>query len=385
MRAVAAKLLDALASLKLGCVLLLLLGLLTWLGTLEQTREGLFEVQRRYFESYVLVHRAGPVPIPLPGANLVMSLLFVNLMLGGVLRLRRGAATAGVLVAHLGIALLLVAGFVKLHHSAEGHVTLYEGQSAGHFQSWHRWELAIVEDLGGGRVREHLVPQELFEDAGERARVLESAALPFWLEVARFAHNSRPALAAPGHGGAFPAVDGCTLRPLARLPQNEANIAGLAVAAVDADGRRQEGLLWGAQAHPWTVTSGGRAYGVDLRRERHPMPFTIALADFTKVDHPGTSMPASFESDVEVRGAAGARELTISMNEPLREEGLVVYQASWGPSSARPGERLFSTFAVVRNPGERLPLAGCVVIAAGLLLHFTRKLVRWMGAEARRA
>ena len=79
--------------------------------------------------------------------------------------LRRTRATAGILVTHLGIALMLVSGFVKLYFSEDGHVTLYEGESADVFQSYYRWELAITEDLGNGRLSEYRVPQEDFQDA----------------------------------------------------------------------------------------------------------------------------------------------------------------------------------------------------------------------------
>jgi hypothetical protein len=79
------------------------------------------------------------------------------------------------------------------------------------------------------------------------------------------------------------------------------------------------------------------------------------------------------------------RPVRISMNQPLRDGGLVLYQASWGPSNARPGDPLFSTFAVVRNPADRLPLVACIVIAAGLLVHFGRKLALHLRAEASRA
>src|SRR5687768_4433625 len=87
-----------LGSFGLSITLLVLLALLTWLGTLEQVHSGLFEVQKKYFESFVLLHRVGPIPIPLPGANLVLCVLFVNLVVGGIIRLRRNAATAGILV-----------------------------------------------------------------------------------------------------------------------------------------------------------------------------------------------------------------------------------------------------------------------------------------------
>jgi hypothetical protein len=57
------------------------------------------------------IHHAGPIAIPLPGAALVMAVLFVNLMLGGILRMRKEARPRwGMLVTHVGILLLIVAG-----------------------------------------------------------------------------------------------------------------------------------------------------------------------------------------------------------------------------------------------------------------------------------
>jgi hypothetical protein len=46
---------------------------------------------------------------------------------------------------------------------------------------------------------------------------------------------------------------------------------------------------------------------------------------------------------------------------------------------------LFSTFAVVRNPADQFPLYACIVIATGLVLHFTRKLLRHIRLEAAKA
>jgi hypothetical protein len=355
-----------LTSFGLSCTLLLLLGVLTLLGTLEQVDHGLYAVQKKYFESYVLVHHLGPLPIPLPGANLVLCVLFVNLVLGGMVRMRRTWSRAGILVTHVGIALLLVSGFVKLHFSEEGHVTLFEGQRASEFSSYYRWELAIARDLGDGKREEFLVPHEdLFAGA-----TLRADALPFDLELGRFLANAQPA------GG----PRGVTLRELPRDPTAERNLAGADVALVEKrSGRRVETVLWGAEGlRPWTVDVDGTRRGIALRHERYPMPVTLALDEFTKVDHPRSSMPRSFSSEVTVIEGAAERSVEISMNQPLREGGLVVYQASWGPSNAGPNDPLFSTLAVARNPSDRYPLVACIVIAAGLVLHFSRKLVRYI-------
>ncbi|MBI5363394.1 MAG: cytochrome c biogenesis protein ResB [Planctomycetes bacterium] len=378
--------LAVVSSTGLACVLLVLLGVLTWLGTLAQVELGLYAAQQRYFESFGLVHHAGPVPIPLPGGMLVLVLLAVNLIVGGLLRLRRGLATLGVLVAHVGILMLLAAGLVKTLCAREGHVTLHEGESAAHFESWQRWELAITEPIDGGRARELVVPEERFLQAREGAAArLRSAELPFEIEVERFLANCEPAPAdAVAHVGST--VDGVFLREKPRDPTAERNLAGAHVTLVDrASGARRSGLVWAAERAPFVAEVGGRRFAIELRHERYPMPFTLTLDEFRKEDHPGTGMARSFESDVRVVEGAAARPVRISMNQPLRAGGLVVYQASWGPSNARPGEPLFSTFAVVSNPSDAWPLWSCVVIAAGLVFHFGRKLGRHVRAEARRA
>lgn len=372
------------SSLALSCVLLILLGLLTWLGTLEQTRSGLYEVQRKYFESFVLLHDFDGVQVPLPGANLVLSALFVNLLAGGILRLRRDASTVGILVAHLGIVVLLVSSFVKLHHSTEGHVTLFEGQRAAHFQSYYRWELALLEVTADGRVVERVAPSESFDFAQPEAPVVIHAdELPFALSVTHFLENCSPLPKGPMFEVDVPVVDGVFLRAKERDATAERNIAGAYVELTLAQGERRSGVLWGAQAAPWTIEVDGRTFALELRKERYPLGFTLALTDFRKEDHPRLNMPRSFESDVEVIEAGATRPVTISMNEPLRTRGLVLYQASWGPASARPGDALFSTFAVVRNPADAWPLASCVVIALGLVWHFGRMLLRHVKREVR--
>lgn len=378
--------LGVFSSLGTSCVLLILLGLLTWLGTLEQVHTGLFEVQKKYFESFVLLHDFGPLSLPLPGANLVLCLLFVNLTVGGIVRIRKNGATAGVLIAHAGILLLLVAGFVKNYFADEGHVTLFEGQRANHFQSYYLWEIAVQEPLGDGRVREHVVPGERFSDAtGAQSVTLTTPALPFDIEVHHFMRNAEPMPKGPKFDVAVPVVDGVFLRDVPMRTEAEANIAGAYATVVHRDGRREAAILWGAQTAPWTIADGNKQWAIDLRKRRYPMPFTLVLDDFRKEDHPRLDMPKSFSSDVEVVEGASSRPVTISMNEPLRAGGLVLYQASWGPSNARPGQPLFSTFAVVRNPADQYPLIACIVIAAGLVLHFSRKLVRHIRLEAARS
>jgi hypothetical protein len=178
-----------------------------------------------------------------------------------------------------------------------------------------------------------------------------------------------------------PVIDGAFLSELALEKEAEQNVPGLYATAIGRDGTRTTGIVSGESNLPLTATFDGRTYGLSLRRQKFPMPFAVRLDKFTKEDHPRMAMAKEFASDVTVTGPNSTRALKISMNQPLRDKGLVLYQASWGPSNARPGDRLFSTLAVVSNPSDQWPLWSCLVIAAGMLLHFSRKLVRHVRLE----
>ncbi|MBW2534387.1 MAG: cytochrome c biogenesis protein ResB, partial [Deltaproteobacteria bacterium] len=313
-------------------------------------------------------------------------LLFVNIVLGGMVRIRKGWSMAGILITHVGIAMLLVSGFVKLYYSQDGHVTLYEGERTDVYQSYYDWEVAITEELPDGSAREHVVPQEDFlHTQGGGAVTLRSEALPFALELAHFMPNASPLPKGPMFEVDVPVVDGFFLRDRPKEVEAERNVAGLYAAAVTPDGQRQEGILFGLTSAPWTVQTAEGRYAVELRKQRYPMPFTVVLDDFTKEDHPGVNMPKAFMSDVTVIEDGSIRPVRIEMNQPLRDGGLVLYQAYWGPSNAAPGTPLFSTLSVVQNPADQWPLYSCIVIALGLVLHFSRKLGRYVRVEARKA
>ena len=247
-----------------------------------------------------------------------------------------------------------------------------------------------VEDLKkvkgiGDKTFESLKPSLMVSDAsGATSVTFDPPGLPFTIQLGRYQKNSRVLPKGPVFDAPTPVIDGVFLQPQPTSTQAEQNIAGLYVTTVDKQGgAKHDGLLWGNEAQPWTVESGGKRYAIGLRRERYPMPFTIALKDFIKEDHPRIDMPKAFSSDVTVTENGSTRPVKISMNEPLRSKGLVVYQASWGPADAPPGTPLFSTLAVVSNPADQFPLYACIVIAIGLSMHFARKLLRHIRSEAR--
>lgn len=387
-RRLAHRLLAVFGSFGLACILLILLGLLTFLGTLEQAHRSLYDVQRDYFESLFHVHPLplgdlGSIPLPLPGAYLLLALLGANLVVGGMVRIRKSQSTVGVLVTHVGIAVLLLGSFVEFQWSRKGHMSISEGEASSEFESYYEWEMVLTEYRPDGSVREHVVPHAHFSDLrGGARRRFTTKDLPFDLVLRDYQRNARPYLLA----GRTPQAHAVQLEEIPPDPEKaEANMAGLTVEIVPHDGgARPQVLLWGFQRYPARLAVGGRPFDLDLRHGRWPLPFRIQLDDFQMEHHPGTNMASRYSSYVTKLEDGEESRLHITMNEPLRHRGFIVYQSGWGPPDASPGERLYSSFSVVHNHADLVPWISWSIILLGLLITFVGKLMRHLRAEGNR-
>jgi hypothetical protein len=427
-RGLAHRLLGWVGSMKLAVWLVLTLALLTWLGTLAQVDRSTHDVQREYFESWYVIAelplyfwgeprfvdaagKAFVLKIPLPGAYLVLGMLFVNLVVGGLLRMKWRARNAGILIIHFGIVFLLAAGFVKLEWSYAGSMLLYEtpaaetaklqGRSyvASRFQSFHDFELALLVDRGD-TVEERVVPESvLWQARGGGSVTLRADDLPFTVRVHHWVDHAMPVPKGPMVNTTMPVVDGAFLQPQSWpagvQPKSEQEIAGCYVTVFGKDQERFEAILFGPNfspkdeaRYPFVFTIGGQRYGLDLRHVMYDLPFALRLDRFQKLDHPGTMSPKDFRSFVSVLDTPTAtqamQEAQVFMNNPLRRDGYVVYQTGWGPQPMG-GPPWYSGFEISHNPSDMWPALACGVIALGLLVHFVMKLVRFLKSSTRRA
>jgi hypothetical protein len=352
---------------------------------------GLYAAKKRFFLSWFVWTEVGGTMIPtFPGGVACMSALAVNLLVGGLWRLKISGRTAGVVIIHVGIAFMLVASVVKLVSADEGHLSLFEGEQAAHFDSYHLYEVAVWEAGGSGDVIEHVIDHEYISDlTGGRTRRFTFPDLPFELVLSSWVPNCDVQPKGPMWKAAGPTVDGYALRELPPEKEAETNVPGIHVEAL-VDGESQRGILWGPGRIyrilrgidlPWTVRADGRAFAVDLRPARFPMPFGIHLEDFEKEEHPGTGIPKFFRSHVTKLEQGEQERVLIEMNEPLRSEGLVLFQSGWGPQGLPDGARLFSTFSVVDNPSDKWPEYALWVITLGLLVVFGRKLLGFLRSQ----
>jgi len=373
-----AKVWRFLGSFALAITILLLLLALTYAGTVAQIDASIHDVQTKYFDSYiVVVDLPFGIPLPIPGANLLLSVLFVNLIVGGMIRMRRDWKHAGIFIIHVGIAFLLTGNIVEFLYAEKGYMPLGEGEDGDVYYSYTSWEIAVLETTEGGKERAHIIPDSQFKGLGPNDSVSVSGSdLPFTLVLSGFVPNCEPAIAS----------EGPVLRAKPVDPEEASrNEAGISVSAIVPAGARYETILWGRSGSPpWVFKADGRNWGVVLRKRQFLLPYRIELRKVVGDMHPGTGMASKYASDITRYEGNTVHDVHISMNEPMRESGYIFYQSGFQPASRMTGGRAISTFSVSRNPTDRVPLYACVVIAIGLLWHFLVKLYGYSRTEIRR-
>jgi len=263
---------------------------------------------------------------------------------------------------------------------------LHENEEGGEFEEYAGWELVLWDSTQTRDVQEYTVPEAAFAGLdGEGERELVSEALPFRLVATRYMRNARP-VAVGAETPPVPSYGGFFLAEQPRSKEAEADLPGLYLRAESTNGRTVgESFLFGRELHPWLFEAGGKVWAAALRHRRHDMPFRLRLEEFTKDDHPGIAMARAYSSAVvRVDGDGSEVPVLIEMNKPLRSDGLIVYQASYGPPESVPGDP-YSVLAVSKNPSDRIPWISVSVIALGLIWTFLDRLLLFLGKERRRS
>lgn len=395
-RSIPGKIFDLLSGFGLATATLLLLGLLTWFATLEQVDNGLYPTLNKYFATdwrsiFLLPEINGKmVWLPLPGGYWLCAVLLINLVLGGIIRIRKGWRHAGNLVAHLGIIFLLAGAGVTYHFSERGNMAVGQGESSNVAEDYFEYVVEVAEIKDGKPANIHVIRGKDIaglEDA--KLRTFRLPDMPFDLQLTGYLNNTVPVSAnerAPDRQQLV--ADGYFLmeKPkLAKAEEAERFTAGCYARILQRDGTKSEPfILAGASFHPFSCRHDGRVFTVDMRKRLWPMPFTLKLDKFTAAFHPGTMRPSKFVSNVTRIENGGEATVTIQMNEPMRYEGLTFFQASYGPPGAGPGDKMYSVFEVVRNPADQWPKYSLWIVAAGMFITFMIKLGSFLAAGSRK-
>jgi len=366
---------------QLATVLLLLVGLLTWLATLEQVDSGLYATLNKYFDwrSIYLIPVIGrtKIWIPLPGGYWVCLLLFLNLLLGGILRARKGWKHAGILIAHSGILFLLAGGGVAHLFSQRGNLAVTEGKTSDVAEDYYDTVVEVAEVKEGKIDSVRVVDGKyLGEGDGSGSTLARLPGLPFDLEISGFVRNARVVSAERMEPrGGVTVVDGYFPARLAEEKQAETNNPACYAKVVLGNGGMGAPFILSSLAlQPFTVSEGGRIFVISMGKRQWVLPFAVRLDQFTVEFHPGTMKPKAFTSVIHRVESGREAGVTIRMNEPMRYKGYTFFQASYGPQGAMPGQKMYSVFEVVRNPADKWPEYSLYVVSFGLLTHFLIKL-----------
>jgi len=378
-------------SFKLATVVLALMTLVTLLGTLGQVEHGLHSAKEKYFHSVFFADKIFGIPVVLPGGLLLMSLLFVNMTLGALVKIKKRWKGAGLLVAHFGMLMLLAGGFVTWAFSTDGYMALYPGMTSNRVESYREWQLEVVPISEGDVAKKAWIypPEALASMREDEQRVVKTDALPFDVVINGFSQNATPVpMSAPVAAGlAAREIDGFKLSSQKASKEAEQNLPGCYLEIrPKSGGAPVEAILWAGSYRfdprekpmPFVFDVDGQRYGALLVKKSWTVPFTVRLDEFLFERHPGVMTARNYESRVtRIEPGQPDKPLEIKMNEPMRYAGYTFFQESFGPSGSQPGDEMFSQFAVANNPADQWPLYSLIVTGAGLAIHFMIMLVNF--------
>ncbi|MCA9402410.1 MAG: cytochrome c biogenesis protein ResB [Candidatus Omnitrophica bacterium] len=349
------------ASVRITVACLVWLFVLTFWGTVAQVSDGLYQAQEKFFHSWYFLQWGF---LPLPGAQLTLWILFVNLSANAVFRFVYRWANVGILIIHLGLLSYFVGAFVTLHGVEESNLTLREGETSNVAQAYHDWELAVWSPSEADALE-----VTAFDVAGLKSgEVVTLTDPPLEFGVRLYFANAQAYTRGKAPQPDLLNVSG--INDLSRLALDSAperNFPGGIFTVRLPDGSRRDILLYGQESQPTPLAAGGKGYLFQIRRKRYQLPITVTLKKFEMEKHPGTEIARSYRSYVQIERQGIKRDAEIYMNHPYRFKDYTFYQASYAVDQR--GE-FRSTLAVVRNEGRLLPYVSSLVTFAGLAVHF---------------
>ncbi len=121
---------------------------------------------------------------------------------------------------------------------------------------------------------------------------------------------------------------------------------------------------WLGLGQPLKVFLEDRVYVLSYGKKRVDVGFNIKLKKFEVSRYQGSMKAANYKSLVSAEG----EDVLISMNEPMKKNGLTFYQSSFQKDEM--GNPTHSVLSVNKDPGRFLKYFGCLIIAIGTITLF---------------
>ena len=382
----------------LATLVLIFMAIITLLGTLHQIDHGLYAAKKHYFWSYITdVDVFGKFKLPLPGGMLLMLLLFLNMFIGAVVKVKKRMRGVGLLISHIGMLMLLLGGFVTWRYATDGHMALYPGMKSSVVTSYRDWQLEIMPVSEDNKAEKAwVIPSAALQNIGPTGEeTFQIDELPFDIVVRQYHNNANviPTSAPVSAQAKGKEVDGYKVLGMDEHAESEQNIPACYVEfKPEGASESTEAILWGYSSKfmadekpmPFLCEAGGKKFAALLTKKTWTVPFEVKLDEFIFEKHPGISMAKGYSSRVtRMEENQEDKPVVIKMNEPMRYGGFTFFQESYGPPNGKPGE-MYSQFAVASNPADKWPVIALTVTGVGLLVHFVVKLVEFIGRARRK-
>jgi hypothetical protein len=376
------KIIAFFASFYLSCVLFFLLFLLTVLGTLDQVNLGLYATQKKYFESLYLIYDGCGIPILLPGVYLVLIILFINTIVGTICRIKFKPSKYGIYIIHFSMILLFSGSFITFKFSDDGQMTLQEGHSSSRFVSYHEWEIAII-DINDTKTDKEFIFDIDF-DKNLFGATITHPELPFSFKILDCERHAIVQPKGPMFSTDKTIVNGYFINPLPIEKENEKNTPAILL---------QVDVTIHSEASSSYIVSGetskqnslqlkleDKKFVVCLRKKSWEVPFLITLDRVERDLYPGTMQAQAYRSFIRKTESGIEEKKEVYMNHPYRYMDFIFFQSGY---TEDPNSNLkYSTFAVVRNPTDHVPLVACILISIGMIVHFLITLVKFLQKES---
>ncbi len=374
---------DLFVSLKLTVVLLLLSIILVLIGTLDQVHLGIWTVQAKYFNTFIVYWRVGDMSLAVfPGGYTLGGLLLINLLAAHFYRLELTWRKLGLWLTHAGLILLLVGQLLTSVWQDEYQMRLDQGETKNYSESYRNIELAIVETTDPKWDDVIAIPEAPLA----RKESIQHPKLPFRIAITTYLPNATLQETAGGaNAPTGPANQGVGPRLLVNprpltFKEGERNLPAAYVELAGPEGSLGTWLV-SPLLEDQAFEYGGRQWKIALRHARHYKPYTLTLLKFNHDRYPGTEIPRNFSSRLRLTTPDGKddREVVISMNNPLRYAGLTFYQAGFDNNDTT------TVLQVVRNPSWLIPYIACGIMTFGLVWQFGLHLIGFVSRRRRPA
>ncbi len=348
------------------------------IGTVAQKYVGLYAATHIYFSAPIIWVFGF---VPLPGMPILCALIFFNLVFKLISKSPWNKRHSGIIITHIGVALLLVGGLFTALFSTEGYIDLGQGDKKSYVSDYHERVFVVTNKA----VDTVFTTPHTRVKVGDIFNIPDTALSIKILETCRNCTIEKRS----AHSNAYTyngMAQHMKLNAGALDNIDEENMAGVTFAVYsgvnDSQGSIDKGTkgrvyvtLEDAPQVPTITNSEGTentddTYTIMVRRARRSLPFAVELVQFTREVHPATQLPKAYESRVRIIDGDARWESVIGMNEPLRYKGYTFFQSSFAQTPT--GE--ISVLAAVWNVGRAFPYISGIVICFGLIVHlFVRR------------